>query len=221
MLKNNRTLYSLIRRAFILPVLFAPMVLCSFTPPKTTTARTTLVLDAAHGGTDAGARGADNSTEKALTLRMCREMARLAPEYNIDVKMTREADKYLTLAERVEIADKIYNGIVVSLHVNQATPDNVAANDYEVIVSEKNSQLAESKMLAAAVADHLHTGGISARLNQKNLFVLRNTHPAIAIECGDINNAIDMAHLRTEKDLENTCRHILSGIAAYVKATAK
>lgn len=226
MLKRNQLTSCTLRKAMILPALLAPVLLLSFTRPKApahTNANksVTLVLDAAHGGTDAGSVGAGDVTEKALTLRMCRKMAQLAPEYKIDVVLTRDNDTYIPLTQRVQMANKIENGILVSLHVDQAYKDHTPANGYEVIVSAKNPQYTESKLLASAVAGGLRTAGIPARLSERRLHVLNNEHPAIGIECGNINDATDMALLQGDKELEATCRHILSGIAGYVHTTGK
>lgn len=87
----------------------------------------TVVVDAGHGGRDSGARGYFlNEKEYALKVaRMVREQL-LRKRYK--VVMTRNSDVFISLSNRVRIANKYKNAIFVSIHFNSG---NSRANGIE------------------------------------------------------------------------------------------
>lgn len=225
--KNTKPRFAKLRRALALPVLIVPVLLFSFTTHKEAAIepvfdanKTTIILDAAHGGLDEGGRGTNSVLEKDLSLKMCRKMAALAKEYNMNVVLTRNGDEYPTLQQRAEISNRVPEGIFISLHVDKRGPEHVPG--YSILVSEKSSQYAQSLKLASAVAGNFNRAGINMQLTQKGLHVLKaNIHPGIAIELGDIDNATHVARIQNDAQLETMCRHLLSGIATYVNTAKK
>lgn len=83
---------------------------------------TKVVLDAGHGGTDAGARG-EYSNEKDLTLAIILKLGKLINDSMKDVQpfYTRVSDVYPTLKERHEIANRAAADLFISVHIN-STP---------------------------------------------------------------------------------------------------
>lgn len=91
----------------------------------------TLVIDAGHGGKDAGAIGA-MSKEKDLTLRYALAFGRLVEQRCNDVKViyTRNTDRFLELWQRAEIANKAKADLFISIHIN-ALPKGHIARGYQ------------------------------------------------------------------------------------------
>lgn len=83
---------------------------------------TKIVLDAGHGGHDAGARG-QISYEKNLTLGIVLRLGKILRDSLKDVQViyTRTSDIYPSLAERHEIANRADADLFLSIHIN-ATP---------------------------------------------------------------------------------------------------
>ena len=83
------------------------------------TKRFTLVIDAGHGGHDAGAVG-KISKEKTLTLRYALAFGRIVEQNCPDVQViyTRKTDRFLELWQRAEIANKNKADLFVSVHIN-------------------------------------------------------------------------------------------------------
>jgi N-acetylmuramoyl-L-alanine amidase len=82
-------------------------------------ARPTVVLDPGHGGSNQGARGAVAGLyEKRLTLAIARDVAARLRDHGIDVVLTRDGDRTLTLRQRTEVADRIPADLFVSIHAN-------------------------------------------------------------------------------------------------------
>lgn len=79
-----------------------------------------IAIDAGHGGIDAGATGASTKTaEKDITLSFARILNdKLKGQPGIRAVMTRDADKFLSLSERVLIARQKGADLLISLHAD-------------------------------------------------------------------------------------------------------
>ena len=81
----------------------------------------TVVLDAGHGGKDAGAVSFDRKTyEKNITLSIAKLVGQKIQAAYPDVKVvyTRSTDKYITLNDRAEIANNNNADLFISIHIN-------------------------------------------------------------------------------------------------------
>lgn len=92
----------------------------------------TLVIDAGHGGHDAGAIGAI-SKEKNINLAVALAFGRLVEQNSPDVKViyTRKNDKFVTLEGRADIANKAKADLFISVHTN-AVPKSKTVRGFEV-----------------------------------------------------------------------------------------
>lgn len=77
----------------------------------------TVVVDAGHGGHDAGARGI-YGYEKDFALLMARAVRDALQARGFKVVMTRDTDTFITLGGRVAVANRTPNSIFLSLHFN-------------------------------------------------------------------------------------------------------
>ncbi len=77
-----------------------------------------VVLDAGHGGKDAGAVTPGSLTEKEITLDIERRLQALLKEGGFDVVVTRSDDRMIALRERTRLANSSEGDIFVSIHVN-------------------------------------------------------------------------------------------------------
>lgn len=77
----------------------------------------TVVLDAGHGGKDPGSRGFF-SHEKEYTIKIARLIRDILQKKGYRVVMTRNSDVFISLANRVNIANRYPNAIFVSIHFN-------------------------------------------------------------------------------------------------------
>ena len=95
------------------------MLLCHFVLLASAAGKFVLVLDAGHGGKDAGCVG-KISKEKTLTLRYVTAFGKIVERNCPDVKVvyTRTSDKFLELWQRAEIANKNKADLFVSVHIN-------------------------------------------------------------------------------------------------------
>jgi N-acetylmuramoyl-L-alanine amidase len=77
-----------------------------------------VVLDPGHGGSNTGARGVGDLVEKDLTLDLAIRVRRELLARGVDVRMTRDRDRTLTLRNRVAAANQWPADVFVSLHAN-------------------------------------------------------------------------------------------------------
>lgn len=95
------------------------LLLCYFVTLASAADKFVLVLDAGHGGKDAGCVG-KISKEKTLTLRYAMAFGKIVERNCPDVKVvyTRTTDRFLELWQRAEIANKNKADLFVSVHIN-------------------------------------------------------------------------------------------------------
>jgi N-acetylmuramoyl-L-alanine amidase len=92
-------------------------------PPHLPTAASTpvvprfmVVLDAAHGGTETGARINDHLLEKDLTLNLSIRLRSMLSAHGIGVVTTRESDANVPATERAETADRSTAAACILIH---------------------------------------------------------------------------------------------------------
>lgn len=78
-----------------------------------------VVVDAGHGGKDYGCMG-KVANEKTITLDVAKRLQKKINAGCKDVRtvMTRDADRYLTLQQRADVANKAEGDLFISIHVN-------------------------------------------------------------------------------------------------------
>lgn len=108
----------------------------------------TLVIDAGHGGHDAGAIGA-YSKEKDINLKVALAFGRLVEDNCPDVKVvyTRETDVFIPLQRRADIANNNKADLFVSVHTNALPAGRQAygSETYTLGMARANANLAVAK----------------------------------------------------------------------------
>lgn len=94
-------------------------IFCIFFALTLSAKQFTVVLDPGHGGKDPGAVG-KKGQEKNINLNVALTVGKMINEKHPDVKVvyTRETDKYVTLQERPNIANKADGDLFISIHTN-------------------------------------------------------------------------------------------------------
>jgi len=77
-----------------------------------------IVVDAGHGGNDPGTIGRTGLREKDVNLDIAKRLSNLLRSEGVEVVMTRNNDRFISLSRRVEIANRVKADIFVSIHSN-------------------------------------------------------------------------------------------------------
>ena len=203
----------------------------------------TVVIDAGHGGKDAGAVNAYN-TEKAYNLRVAQELKTLLMAKGFKVVMTRSSDVYLSLQERVDLANAVKEqAIFISIHFNSGgrsargvetftlSPQGVAhygsglkSSDFQM----RNGNVHDSANVALATAAHSQ---VIRHIGKENTFdrgikrarysVLTGVkHPAILVEGGFMSHPYEARLIENPKYLSAVARGISDAVTLYQKAVS-
>lgn len=119
-----------------------------------------VVIDAGHGGKDAGTVGANGTKEKDIVLRIASRLASLlSAEPNIQVVLTRKEDSFVPLSERLSIARRAKADLFVAIHAdsyfnNKQEGSSVYALSHHGATSEAARWLADKE-------NHSELGGVN------------------------------------------------------------
>ena len=121
----------------------------------------TIAIDAGHGGEDPGARGANGSREKVITLALAKKLKeKIDSEPNMRGMLTRDGDYFVPLGTRVVKARKFKADLFVSIHADAFT--NQSARGSSVFaLSEKGATSASARYLAKKENESDLIGGVS------------------------------------------------------------
>jgi N-acetylmuramoyl-L-alanine amidase len=178
----------------------------------------TVLIDAGHGGEDAGARNDKGLVEKDLALDIAKQIQQHAGSYNINVVMTRDEDKYPGIKERADMAKTVNADMIISLHVAGNNIENVGGFDF--YITNKNQQtVAKSRILSQEIARQISSiytvGGIKQRKEQGIWILDAVSCPSVIIECGYITNEKDMEFVTQPDNQQKIAKSILKGIVEY------
>ena len=117
-------------------------------PPRKTSGKHVVVVDAGHGGIDPGTLGSTGPDEKMVTLAVAKELRRqLEATGRYTVVMTRDSDVYLPLERRVEVARRANADLFISLHCDSISNARVRGSTVYTL-----SETASDKEAAALAA---------------------------------------------------------------------
>jgi N-acetylmuramoyl-L-alanine amidase len=121
----------------------------------------TIAIDAGHGGEDPGAKGASGSCEKDITLSIARRLKGMIDKQdNMRAYLTRDADYFIPLHERVNKARKVQADLFVSVHADAFIKPHARGSSVFAL-SEKGATSAAAKWLAKRENEADLIGGIN------------------------------------------------------------
>lgn len=108
----------------------------------------TVAIDPGHGGEDPGAVGAAGSFEKHVTLAVARRLkARIDSHPNMRAMLTRDADYFVPLQQRVAKARRVQADLFVSIHAD-AFISPTARGSSVFVLSERGASSTAARWLA-------------------------------------------------------------------------
>lgn len=177
-------------------------------------------IDFGHGGSDPGAIG-NGLLEKDVNLNVGLEVVEILEEKGVEVTTSRTDDTFVSLGDRVKMANAAGADIFVSIHVNAAS--NVKARGIETF-SYINSTSGGDK-LAKNIHEELLKENIfitNRGLKTANFQVLRQSKmPAALTELGFISNKDDADIIRKKANQSRMAKAIAKGILKHLGVEMK
>jgi N-acetylmuramoyl-L-alanine amidase len=201
--------------------------------------RYTVLVDPAHGGDEPGVVS-DRLREKDLTMNIALLMRQEAQKVeNLQLQLTRTADRTMTVAERIKIAAAMKPDCLISLHINAGFGKN--ASGYEVyfpgfrqgpapggesapILKDmvKNRSLNDAVRLAQHVQASIDTvfprKGRGLR-DAPSPLLDGVTMPGLVVELGFATNPEERKRLTSEETQRAIARALVKGIRDYFAKT--
>lgn len=176
-----------------------------------------IVVDAGHGGYDEGASARNkNYKEKNYNLLIVEELKRMLDATDIKVYYTRLDDRYISKADRVQLANKLNADMFISIHCNWT--DSSSANGVETLFSvrennnDKMSNVRFAKIMLNDICDVTKQKKRKV-IKREGLYLLHHSDvPAIIIETGYLSNRSDFSYLKKSSGQRQMARGIYKGI---------
>lgn len=199
----------------------------------------TVVIDAGHGAHDSGAKGV-MGWEKDYALDMALRLEKALQQRGFKTLLTRRNDVFLTLGQRVDIANRQNNAIFISLHFNSSGSRD--ANGIETYAlapqgtrstnggSPWNSPLSgnrrDAENIALATAVHAHVihdmKPIDRGIKRARFNVLRGINkPAILFEGGFVTNPTEGKKIHDPQHRQRIVDSIANAVVKFRTAVGK
>jgi N-acetylmuramoyl-L-alanine amidase len=189
------------------------------TPPTTArNGRILVMIDPGHGGKDSGAIGLGGLREVDVILPIAKRVASILESRGIQTKLTRDADYFIGLDERVAMANQYDATIFVSIHANSidGRPDvNGLETYYYGPEGAKLAEVVHRNVLSNVGQKGFYLGDRNTR--SARFLVLRKSRiPAILVETGYLTNEAEVARLRRDDYRSVQAEGIAKGIIEYL-----
>lgn len=197
----------------------------------------TIVLDAGHGGHENGAYS-PYGHEKQFTLDVVQRTRLLLLQSGYKVVLTRAGDEYVSLYERVAIANKYPNALFISVHFNsggagtgletftlapRGVPSMMADGPRVSDLAECNGNACDAQNMALATAMHASLVARSRMydrgIKRARFVVIRDIKiPGVLIEGGFLSNTYDAKWVATPAYRQQMATCIVQAIGNYRRA---
>lgn len=192
--------------------------------------RSTVILDAGHGGEDGGAVSSAGAVEKSLNLSIVRALGDLLTACGVDVIYTREGDdglydgatvgnrKMTDLKNRLAVRNAYPDALFVSIHMN--TFSDPRCHGMQIFYSGNDpSSAALAECLRNANNQYLQPDNTRAcKAADASIYLLdRAEGTTVLAECGFLSNPDEAQKLMTAEYREQTAAVLCIGILNYIK----
>lgn len=184
-----------------------------------------IVIDPGHGGKDPGNLATSDSyyNEKNLNLMIALKLGEYLTDNldNVEVVYTRQADIFVDLDDRVDLANQNNADYFISIHCNYSpkphvngTSTHIHSTDlkasYELAQSIENDFVTRAKRNSLGVFD--------ANKRGRNLYVVQHTKmPSVLIECGFMSNTKEEKYLNSSEGQAYIASAIYRGVKKFIQ----
>ncbi|MEF9991058.1 MAG: N-acetylmuramoyl-L-alanine amidase [Romboutsia sp.] len=196
---------------------------------KKVNAKYTVLVDPGHGGNDIGTEssrnvknGSNNVYEKDIALEIAKKVASKLSKYNdIQVMITRTDDKFISLINRMNLANTSDVDVSVSIHLNAESGGNTATGVetyYRKNANDGSKELA--KLVQETIISYVEARDRGTR--EENYDMVKGvTMPAVLVECGFLTTPDEEKKLRNDKYQDQLAEGIAQGILSHLDSKSK
>lgn len=184
--------------------------ICALNPAVQAANFRTVVIDAGHGGHDNGGQWG-RVYEKHLALDTSYRLESKLKALGYQTVMTRRSDYFISLPQRVNMANRYRNAIFVSVHYNYTWKQDVSG--LETFYSSD-----EGRRLAQHVQNGLirRTRTVDRSAKYARFYVIRHAKiPAILVEGGFVSNSKERSRMKSGWFRDSVAQGIVDGIQRY------
>lgn len=178
-----------------------------------------VVIDPGHGGIDPGTRSSTGVDEKTIVLAVAKDMVPLLRHDHIKFVLTRDRDKYVSLNNRVQIANRPGDRLLLSIHCDYFQQRGMEG--FTVLYAQGASH--DSHVAAHLIAAGLIHEGFNChdvRMDTRGLEVLDKTNcPAVLVELGFMSDPHDLRYLTSKSGRQKLAASLVRGLKAYLHVT--
>ena len=172
--------------------------------------KSTVIIDAGHGGEDGGATSCTGKLESAFNLEISLRLNDLMHLLGLHTKMVRTSDisvytqgetiaakKVSDLKNRVELVNETENAVLVSIHQNTFSDSQYSGAQVFYAPKGGGRQLAEQ--LQTALVQTLNPGSNRRCKPADGVYLMEHIESTgILVECGFLSNSEEEAKLRSD-----------------------
>ena len=209
--KDQFSRYSKFVYIAIIPVLGLLLFSFSERPLTYPVSSKVFVIDAAHGGSDLGA-SLNGLQEKDIALSVAKLVRDIGKEKGLNVQLTRNDDRELTLQERVKFATEAKADMFLSLHLGSHEGGLV------MHVSDQNKNYGDSKRMVSLLSSELkEIEELSSPVVQNSgAYVLKNASSASAIlEMGSLADDSNAKYMSDPANQKRVAIRIVNALMKY------
>ena len=179
-----------------------------------------IVLDAGHGGKDAGAQ-VQSVKEKDLTLEICKKIVALNTNPNLKFILTRDDDRYMSPPEKAAYSNAQHPALLITIHLEAGA----AAAEHGLTMYISPNQFAnsnESRVLASALLGSFkqHYPLPVAKYpmqRERGIWILKASEvAAVLVSPGNMNDPRDLNFVRSSEGQEQFAQQLLKGVESYL-----
>lgn len=183
----------------------------------------TIVIDAGHGGVDAGAIAIDNTPEKGINLSIALSLYDYLMVSGIDSQLIRDGDYEIypngidrsrsDLYNRMDIINSVHNSMLISIHQNHF--ENESEWGTQIWYSDNNQM---SKKVADRILNNIKyflqpDNKRKNKASDDSYYLLYKAKvPSVMVECGFISNREENKKLQNKEYQNDLAYSILLGV---------
>lgn len=179
-----------------------------------------VVIDAGHGGTDAGKTGANGEEEKNINLKISEKIKKLLNDNEIPVRMTRESDERLAESQREDLkarTDIMNSGALLAVSIHQNSYHDPSVWGGQVFYHTESEEGRKAAEMIQSELNSLSPDHEKKIKSNDTYYILKNTEiPVVIVECGFLSNYAEAEKLADDSYQSVVAGTVVRGILQYI-----